>query len=249
SIIIDEVMNASVFQSKFQPEVEAILPMFSDKFLLYMPKDIVSGDFVWKFSDDDYELVAVADCTGHGVPGAMLTMLGMSSLHEIALSGTRNSAEILEMLRSKIIGYMSMNALNKMEDGMDISLIVINKKTLELNFAGAYNNLLYIRDGELCKLKATRCPIGDYIVSLKFESQYLQLKKGDCIFMLSDGFISQFGGPEGRKFPQQQLFDILKENHDKPMEELKLILTENFRNWQGERFQVDDVSILGFRVG
>ncbi len=248
SLIMDEVMNASILQSKFQPEVEAVLPMFPDKFLLYMPKDIVSGDFVWKFSDDEYELLAVADCTGHGVPGALLTMLGMSSLHEIALSGVRNSAEILEKLRSKIIGYMSMNALKKMEDGMDISLITINKKTLQLDFAGAYNNLLYIRDGKLQKLKATRCPIGDYIISLDFQSQYLQLKKGDCVFMLSDGYISQFGGPEGRKLPQQKLFNILQENHDKPMEELRQILIDNYIEWQGEREQVDDVSILGFRV-
>lgn len=245
---LGDLNAAALLQGKFLPVIDKMLPIFSDKFLIYWPKNIVSGDFVWQFSDNEYVILAVSDCTGHGVPGAMLTMIGMSSLQEIAMQGVRNSAEILEKLREKIINLTSMNALNRLEDGMDISLVTINKKTMVLDFAGAYNSLFYIREGKLNKIKATRCPIGDFVAIKKFESQYLQLEKGDCIFMFSDGYTSQFGGPDGNKLPQQDFFRLITENHQKPMNELSEILTEYYRNWQGRQEQVDDVTVFGFRV-
>ncbi|MCQ2250122.1 MAG: SpoIIE family protein phosphatase [Bacteroidales bacterium] len=239
---------AHAIQMAIQPDLKEFGEVFSDKFLLYIPRDIVSGDFFWKFSDDNHEMLVVADCTGHGVPGAMLTMLGTSILQTLASSGMRKAAEVLQELRARIIFLMGVNSVNKMQDGMDISLIVIDKATMKLDYAGAYNNLVYIRDGELHEIKATRCPIGEYIVEPPFKSQELQLQKDDCIYIMSDGYASQFGGDDNRKYSQRKLLKLLLEHHKEPMADFCKLLKKHFNDWRGNCEQVDDVTVAGFRV-
>ncbi len=246
--VSNELKSTAVFLEKFLPDFNSYLPMFPDKFLIFMPKDYVSGDFFWKFSDQEYEMIALADCTGHGMPGAMLTMLGRSTLRDIAISKERSAKNILGKLRKRIKELMSLNALNKMQDGMDISLIVINKNTLMMDFAGAYNSLLMVRNKTLNKIQATRCPIGEYVLELEFESHFIQLEKGDCIYMLTDGYTSQFGGKENSKIKPSQLNNLILTHHQKPMEEFKEILIDYFQKWKNDNEQVDDVTFFGFRV-
>jgi len=240
--------KAHELQKAIQPVPNELGNVFLEAFVLYLPRDIVSGDFFWKYSDKRYELIAVADCTGHGMPGAMLTMLGISILDEIAVTGERSSAAILELLRCRIKELMTTNRLNKMQDGMDISLMVIDRQTLMLDFAGAYNSLVYIRNGQLNTLKATRCPIGEYVVEKPFMAQQLQLQMGDCIYLMSDGYWSQFGGPDGKKISQAHFMELLSIVHLKTMMEQESFLQEYFRAWQGNSEQVDDVTVAGFRV-
>lgn len=239
---------AHALQRAVLPDQEDFGSVFSDKFLIYIPCDIVSGDFYWRYNDLHHEMLVVADCTGHGVPGAMLTMVGTSILHDIANTGIRDAAIVLEKLRTQIKYMMAVNSDYKMHDGMDISLIVVNKHNMKMEFAGAYNNLVYIRDGKINTLKASRCPIGEYLKDIAFESQILQLMKGDEIYLMSDGYSSQFGGERESKIGQKKLLDMILANHNNSMEELATILKNYFYQWKGQLESVDDVTIAGFRV-
>jgi len=246
--VVAGIENASQLQLSIQPTLEQLGEIFSETFVLYMPRDVVSGDFIWKKSDQRYDIVAVADCTGHGMPGAMLSMFGVCTLNEIMASGERKANAILEQLRDRIKFLMSTNTLNKMQDGMDISLMVIDKQTKMLEFSGAYNSLCYIRNAEMRQMKATRCPIGEYVIEKPFRSETLQLMDGDCIYLMSDGYWSQFGGLDQCKMRQAQFFELLVANHQKPMLEQREILETYYREWQGQNEQVDDVTVVGFRV-
>ncbi|MCQ2250117.1 MAG: SpoIIE family protein phosphatase [Bacteroidales bacterium] len=238
---------ANAIQMAVQSDIYDPDTVFRDQFLLYIPRDIVSGDFFWRYSDMHHEMLVVADCTGHGVPGALLTMLGTSMLQDMATSGIRNSGEMLNELRLRIKAMLGANQLNRMQDGMDISLIIIDRATMTLDFAGAYNSLWYIRDGQFGELKANRCPIGEYVLEKSFESKYLQLCPGDMIYMLSDGYTSQFGGSDNSKISSRQLKAILLENNGKSMAEIREILLKKFNDWKGQNPQIDDVTIAGFR--
>ncbi|MCQ2253241.1 MAG: tetratricopeptide repeat protein, partial [Bacteroidales bacterium] len=248
AIMDKSLLYAKSIQMAVQPEIEDFGTVFSEKFLIYIPRDIVSGDFFWKFSDDRYEMLAVADCTGHGIPGAMLTMLGTSTLLDIASQGKRNSGDILNELRDRIKFMMGVNSDRRMMDGMDISLMVIDKESMVLDFAGAFNSLFYIRDGKFQELRANRCPIGEYVVEKPFKSQYLQLQKDDYIYVMSDGYGSQFSEVSDRKITQGLLQKLILEHHREPMSDFRDFLVEFFLNWKGNSDQIDDVTIAGFRV-
>jgi len=245
--VLDNINYTYYIQTLLLPSPDKVGISFSDRFVLFVPKDIVSGDFYWCYQDADCEMIAVADCTGHGVPGAMLTMLGMSALQEIASSGERDAGRMLHKLRENIKYMMSQNE-NKMHDGMDISLAVIDRHTMQMCYAGAFSPMIYIHDNTCEVLKATRCPIGDYVDERPFESQTVQLKPGDCIYMMSDGYHSQFGGPSDSKFPKRRLRELLLKNHQLPMQEQKTILHDTLIEWQGNSEQVDDITMLGMRV-
>ncbi len=239
---------AHALQRSVLPDAEDFGSVFSDKFLLYIPRDIVSGDFYWRFSDSRHEMLVVADCTGHGIPGAMLTMLGTTILHDIANSGVRGASQVLEKLRAQIKYLMAVNSLHKMQDGMDISLIIVDRQTMEMEYAGAFNNLVYIRNGEMKTIKACRCPIGAYIIDVPFKSDRLQLQKDDEIYLMSDGYSSQFGGEDNSKLGQRKLLEMILANHQTTMEQLGAFLKDYFYEWKGSCDSVDDVTIAGFRV-
>lgn len=248
-VIMDRSLTyAHNIQMATQPEEEDFGTVFSDKFLIYIPRDVVSGDFFWKFSDDRYEMLAVADCTGHGVPGAMLTMLGTSILLDIASNGLTNSGEILNELRDRIKFLLTVNSERHLQDGMDISLIVIDKETMLLDFAGAFNSLFYIRDGKMNELRAQRCPIGEYVVEKPFKSQFLQLQKGDYLYMMSDGYGSQFSSHSDRKITQRVFLQMILDHYTEPMDQFRDYLIKYFQDWKGDYEQIDDVTVAGFKV-
>ncbi len=248
TMLMEDLNNTYMLQMALQPTDKELGAVFLEMFLLYMPRDVVSGDFFWKQTVGEYELIAVADCTGHGIPAAMLVMLGICTLNDILASGEVRPDCILEELRTRIKLLMSTNALNKMKDGMDISLVSIHRKSMTMEYAGAYNSLYYIRNGKMYKMPATRCPIGEYVNEYKFEKQVMQLQIGDCIYMMTDGYWSQFGGVDQTKMKHAQFLDILHSIHQKSMKEQKEILENFYAEWRGLNDQVDDVTVVGFRV-
>jgi serine phosphatase RsbU (regulator of sigma subunit) len=196
-------------------------------------------------------ILAAADCTGHGVPGAFMSIMGISFLNEIANNKDVNTAaEALNHLRHNVITSLNREgSVTDTKDGMDISLCVFDFKNMMMQFAGAYNPLYMIRQGELAVIKADRMPIGIHERdSSPFTNMEFSIHKGDVFYILSDGYIDQFGGQEGKKFMTKQFKDLIQKIHDKPMLEQKEILWQTILEWRGEIEQVDDIIIIGVRV-
>ena len=245
--IIDSINYAKRIQQAILKEEEHVSAHLPPHFILFKPKDIVSGDFYWALEKAEYLYVTAADCTGHGVPGAFLTMLGISYLNEInACEETLTPAEVLYQLRDKIVKELSRHGTTK--DGMDISLMRLNLKTNEVMWAGAFNPLWYIEKGELKEIKADKQPIG-YMEELKpFTNHTLHLNTNDTVYLFTDGFADQFGGEKGKKYKYKQLEENLLANSNKPLDEQKQLLNTSFTNWKGNLEQVDDVTIIGIRI-
>ncbi len=247
--IDNNILIAQNIQKSILPDMDSWGNCFDDKFLLFKPRDGVSGDFYWKYEDSQYEILAVADCTGHGVPGASMSMIGAAALQDIVSHHERDAAQILEKLRSRIKTLLHQNYKEqKIQDGIEMGIVVIDKQTMIMEYAGAYNPLTYIRNGKLFVMKAVKCPVGIYISEKPFTSEKLQLQKGDCIYMMSDGYTSQFGGSDNKKISKNDMMDLLLKNHHKPMDEQKACLDNYFENWRGDGLQIDDVLVAGFRV-
>ncbi|MCE9538393.1 MAG: serine/threonine-protein phosphatase, partial [Bacteroidetes bacterium] len=193
---------------------------------------------------------AAVDCTGHGVPGAVMSMLGISFLNDIvSIEGLLTPAEILNRLRDKIVKELRQTGgADGNKDGMDISLARLNLKTKELEWAGANNSLNLIRNGELGIVKADKQPIGYHPNSHPFTNHKIQLKKGDNIYLYSDGYADQFGGPKGKKFKYKQLDDLILTLKLLPMSRQKELLKKHFTDWKGSLEQVDDVCVFGVRI-
>lgn len=245
--VLDSIRKAHYIQNTMLPNPDKFGVSFSSGFVIYKPRDIVSGDFFCQYYDHAHEMLAVADCTGHGVPGAILTMLGASALQDIALHGVRDAAQVLELLRARVVSIMEMNDGSHIQDGMDITLIVVDRHRRCLDFAGAFNNLVYIRNGEYNVLKATRTPVSKYFRMLPFASQKMDLREGDVFYLATDGLTSQFGGPDGGKYPSVRFRDLLMRVHMLPMQEQKEIIEKDFLEWKGTEDQVDDVTLIGLR--
>jgi serine phosphatase RsbU (regulator of sigma subunit) len=249
--ITDSINYASRIQQAVHPPQNYFDNTFSDHFILYLPRDIVSGDFYWIAEDKDKLYFTAADCTGHGVPGAFMSMLGISSLNEIFSNKNDNltAGRILNLLREKI--KFSLHQTGKdseTKDGMDMALCVLHKKKKILEYAGAYNPLYLIRDGELQEYKADRMPIGIYLVEKSsFTNNKIKIKKGDVIYIFSDGYADQFGGPAQTKFKTVNIKKLLLEINNKPMNEQKQILVDRFNKWKGKLNQIDDVIFIGIR--
>lgn len=246
---------------------ETIDAIFPDHFLLYKPRNIVSGDYYWIGQFGDNKVCIVADCTGHGVPGGFMSMLGMTNLNYIVGQELRPD-EILNKLRKAIITSLrqkdesivaqmaengdapvAVEKKDRSQDGMDVAMYVINEKEMTLSFAGANNPLVLIRDGEVQVIKASKMPVGIYAKLDPFERVDMELKKGDCLYTFSDGFQDQFGQATGRKFMSKHLREVLLENHQKPMAEQKEILNKTYEDWRGPAdLQTDDVVLMGVRI-
>jgi ligand-binding sensor domain-containing protein/serine phosphatase RsbU (regulator of sigma subunit) len=231
---------------------DAILPadkIYPNTFVLFKPKDIVSGDFYWIMEKNEKELIAAVDCTGHGVPGAFMSLIGHSSLNKIVYEhGITQPASILDMLNAEVYKtlHQRIDFGEEVRDGMDIALISFSKKEFKLEYAGAYNSLYHIRKGELTEIKASKFAIGhDPADGSKYENHTVHLEKGDTVYIYSDGYADQFGGDDGKKFMSKKLKNLLISIQDKPMEEQKVILDENFEEWRGNFEQIDDVVLIG----
>ncbi len=247
--ITDSIYYAKRIQTAIFPPEEYFGKHLSDYFVLLKPRDIVSGDFYWLREKDSKIFVAAADCTGHGVPGAFMSILGITFLNEIVNKyGFYKPSEVLDGLRNKII--TSLNQRGKegdSRDGMDISLCVIDEENNRIQFSGANNPLFIIRDGELVEMKGDKMPVGIHVTNHPFYNHEVSLKKGDSIYIFSDGFSDQFGGEKGKKFKIKNFKTLLLENWEKPMEEQKAIINYAFDQWRGDHDQVDDILVIGIR--
>jgi len=204
--LTDSIHYAKRIQTAMLPSVNILNEVYPENFIFFKPRDIVSGDFFWMRKINHYFVIAAADCTGHGVPGAFMSMLGMSLLNEIVTRREITQAnQILDALRSEIkVSLGQTGKATESKDGMDIALCVINTQTNELQFSGAYNPLLLVRNNEIIEYKANRMPIGVHLVEKPFENTLVQLQNNDCIYLFSDGYIDQFGGEKSDKFKRKR---------------------------------------------
>jgi ligand-binding sensor domain-containing protein/serine phosphatase RsbU (regulator of sigma subunit) len=247
--ITDSINYAKRIQIALLKEEEHVSEHLPEHFILFKPKDIVSGDFYWSIEKEKYFYVAAVDCTGHGVPGGFMSMLGVSFLNEIT-SGSEilTPAEILNKLRTEILKELRQTGVdNESKDGMDISLMRMDIKTKEIQWSGA-NNGIYIIDSELKEILPDKQPIGYYPLMKPFTNHTFKAENNSLLYLFTDGYADQFGGPKGKKFKYRQLEDLLLTNAGKSMKEQKRILDEVFENWKGNLEQVDDVCIIGIKI-
>lgn len=249
---ISESINYSrKIQNAILPNEELIQHYLPESFILYKPKDVVSGDFPYYYKEANSIYLAAVDCTGHGVPGAMLSLIGFLTLTDIINSPVEKSpAEILTGLHSKIVKTLKQDVpTNDASDGMDIALCKIDLRAKKLQFSGAHRPLFFFRDGQLLEYKAARLPIGgnQYKTKTIFQNHEIDIKKGDSFFIFSDGYQDQFGGPYNKKYSSLSIQNFLIANYNLPMEELKERLTNEFMEWKGEEKQIDDILFIGVK--
>jgi len=250
-MILDSIRYAERIQSAILPPVHILKEHLSDYFILFKPRDIVSGDYYWAREKDQKLLIAVADCTGHGVPGGFLSMLGISSMNEIVnRSKELDPGQILEQLREIVITSLHQTgSKDEAQDGIEIALCVIDLKKKTLEYSGANRPLYLVRDGGVEHHRPSRMPIGIYEQEpTPFATHSLKLKQGDSIYLFSDGYVDQLGGPHRKTFRVINFRKLLLEVQDRTMEEQKSILVKNLDAWQGKVEQIDDILVLGFRI-
>ncbi len=246
--VIDSINYASRIQHAILPPDNKISAHLEKNFILYLPKDIVAGDFYWLEKDDNLLHFAVADCTGHGVPGAMVSVVCHNALNRsVREFNFANPAEILNKTRELVIETFDQGNEN-VNDGMDIALCTLDLNKKILQFSGANNPLLIIRKKELIEFKGDRQPIGIFSNSKQFTNHEIELKSNDSIYIFTDGFQDQFGGINGKKLKLKGLKEILLSNSNKSMRHQKSRIEDAFKLWKSDLEQIDDVCIMGFRV-
>ena len=250
--IIDSVHYAKKIQQAILPSQELIYSFLPDSFIFFKPKNIVSGDFYWAHRiDENQVLFAAVDCTGHGVPGAFMSIMGYHLLEQVIMEHKMvEPALILNQLSKSVVKSLKQtNELGSVKDGMDIALCKIDYKNYELEFAGAHNSLYLIRDGVLTETKADRKSIG---ISLSksdhFFNHKIKLEKGDCLYIFSDGFVDQKGGPDNNKFFYQPFKQLLIDIHQLSMQDQKQKLEKIISAWKGDKEQIDDILVIGVRI-
>ena len=249
--ITDSIRYAKRLQTAVMPDNAMISTMLSDYFVFFRPKDIVSGDFFWAKKQNDKVIVCAADCTGHGVPGGFLSMLGMSFLNEISAHEKDFKAhEILNLLRARVKGTLIKEGQeNETKDGMDICLCIIDEKNRKVQYAGANNPLYIIRNKEVMEFAADKMPIGAYLAEKEsFTNNEIDLQANDEIFMFSDGYRDQMGGPLQKRLKSPGFRKLLVDINDKPMKTQKDLMEKFFDDWRGNNEQVDDILVFGVKV-
>jgi phosphoserine phosphatase RsbU/P len=245
--ITDSINYAGRIQKAIVPAEEEVKACFPDAFILLKPKDIVSGDFYWISKKGEHIFFALADCTGHGVPGGFMTMLGVSFLDEIVNEkNISDPAAILDLLREKIITSLKQTgATGENKDGMDLVLCDFDLAEKKLSFAGANNSLYLFRNETLTEFKTDKQPCGFYHKPFAFTRKEINLQQHDVIYLFTDGFPDQFGGLKGKKFKYRQLEEKIIKYRKHPMAEQKDMLNQEFENWRENYEQVDDVLLAG----
>jgi len=246
--ITDSIEYAKMIQTAILPSME----LFSHKvehFVVFKPRDIVSGDFYWAEEIDGKYLIVTADCTGHGVPGAFMSMLGISLLNEIIISKEISSPDqVLNHLRDKIIEALRQKTGSIVKDGMDMTVCLFDRNTLQLQFSGANNPLYLISDGLLSQIKGDKMPVAIHDIMDPFSLHQLNLKRGDTFYTFSDGFADQFGGPKRKKFLSKNFKNLLLSVQDLSMIEQGNRLDEVFTDYRKELEQIDDVVVIGVKA-
>ena len=247
--ILSSIYYAKRIQNTILPKKADLEEAFKDGFIFFKPRDVVSGDFYWSFTHEDEVFFAVVDCTGHGVPGAFVSMTANNHLNRIIKEKrVSDVGEILSELNKAIKKSFQEDGEESAQDGMDMSLVRFNKKSKSLDFAGAQNGIWHIRNGELTDHKVDKVSIGGFTeAEYHFKTKSIQIQEGDSLIMFTDGFADQFGGEKNKKFKSKKLKELLLSINDKSMNEQRKILSETFKSWQGDYEQVDDVLVVGVK--
>lgn len=248
--VMDSIHYAKRIQRALLTSENYFKKHVNDFFILYKPKDIVSGDFYWALNLNNKFYLATADCTGHGVPGAFMSLLNISFLNEVIIEKKITRPDlILDEIRNDIIKALNPEGNEKAKDGMDCSLCCFDFEKMELTVAAANNPVWILRDNKLLEIKPDKMPVGMYADEIKpFSLEIFKLEKGDVVYTFTDGYADQFGGPKGKKFKYKQLEEKLITNHNKPMAEQKEILLETFDKWKEGLEQIDDVLLIAIKV-
>jgi len=257
--ITDSINYAQKIQAAILPSDEYIKSLLPEHFVLFKPKDIVSGDFYWFAEKDGRALAVAADCTGHGVPGAFMSMIGSSLLNESVIEkGITDPGKILQAIKDGVIKALRQTGGRlQQKDGMDMALCSFDAANKNVQYAGAYNPLIIVRNGEVLETRADRMPIGIYEDDggKTFTTHDIQLQDGDSVYIYSDGFVDQFGGPKGKKFMSKRFKQALIDAQSLTMEEQEKMLGKLVEDWRthseqpgGISEQMDDILVIGVRV-
>jgi len=248
--ITSSITYAQRIQEAMLPSQFVIREHLPNSFILFRPRDIVSGDFFWFAEKDDHIFIAAVDCTGHGVPGAFMSMIGTQLLNDLVNKrGLRDSDAILDELHEEVKRALKQEQTQN-NDGMDMALCVIHKDTHEVQFSGAKNPLIFVRNGEIELIKGDRYPIGGSQIGQRkpYQKHKLELDSETTFYIYSDGFQDQYGGPDNRKFMTKHFRALLHRIHDLPMRQQQKELEKALEEWKGQQSQVDDILVMGFRL-
>jgi serine phosphatase RsbU (regulator of sigma subunit)/Tfp pilus assembly protein PilF len=250
--ITDSINYAQNIQQAILPDSVTAKNILGESFVLFLPRDIVSGDFYWMHRMENGEVFfAVADCTGHGVPGAFMSMMGNDMLNKIIIDhGISDTGKALTELNNEVKKALAKNiSSDRMRDGMDITLCKLSSDRSKVHYSSAMRSVYHISGETMNEVKGDKSPIGGNTdFDFAFSSNEFNVKKGDCIFLSTDGFADQFGGSDGKKFMSKNLKDLFMKNKNETMDKQCSILTRNFKEWRSSFEQVDDVTVLGIRI-
>ncbi len=248
--ITDSIQYAKRIQNALMASDSLLKKNLPEYFVLYKPKDIVSGDFYWAEKTENKFLLAVCDCTGHGVPGAFMSLLGVSFLNEITKEKNITQPDLIfSSLRENIIHAINPEGNEEGKDGMDAVLCSFDFEKMEMNFACSNNPLWIFRNNQCLEIKPDKFPIGKYEGEIKpFTLHSEKLQKGDLIYLFTDGYADQFGGAKGKKFKYKNIQQILSLHANKTMSEQKKVLDKTIETWKGNLEQVDDILIIGIKI-
>lgn len=246
--ILDSITYAKRLQDAILPPLSAVKEQFPDSFILFKPKDIVAGDFYWFEQIDDLTFFAAADCTGHGVPGAMVSVVCSNALNRAVKEfGIKEPGKILDKVRELVVETFQKSG-SDVKDGMDISLCSYHKKSSQLKWAGANNPLWIIKSGELVEYKANKQPIGKVDSPTPFTTHLIDLASGDAVYVFTDGYADQFGGPKGKKFKYAPFKETLQSLQSLAADQQSKELDQVIENWKGKLAQVDDILVMGIKI-
>ncbi len=248
--LVSSLKYASFIQRAVLPDQRFLENTLADHFILHKPRDIVSGDFYYCSRKEELIVVAAGDCTGHGVPGALLSIMGASFLNEILNSrGPCKPSRILNLLRERVMNVLHQRGEDlENKDAMDMALCVFNPGNRELMYAGANNPLYHVRKKVLTEIKADKMPVGiNAIEEDSFTNHTMQLKPGDTVYIFSDGYADQFGGPRNKKFKYGPLKELLIRISDQNMDDQKKELELEIDTWKGDNPQIDDILVFGIK--
>lgn len=249
--ITDSIKYAKKIQQAIAPNIEDFNRNFTDSFILYKPKDIVSGDFYWfDHFENETTVFAAADCTGHGVPGAFMSLICSDIMYKVINDQKINDpAKALMSIDDRLVHLIKKSSEASANDGMDIALCTYHKPSHKLFYAGAHRPLLLIRNKEIIEYRPNKYSIGGHTSEGKhFDLAEVNVLPGDLIYLLTDGYADQFGGDNGKKFKYKNFKELVLSVSDKPMKEQKEILDETFEAWRGTLEQIDDVCVIGVKI-
>ncbi len=249
--IEDSIHYASRIQRAILPPDDYLRKVAPNAFFYYRPRDIVSGDFYWVASKNKKLIISAVDCTGHGVPGAFMSIVGNNQLnYAINVENATRPADILRILDDGVTETLRQTKNESIRDGMDLAMVTIDDKKKLVQFSGAFNPLILVRNGELTKFKGDRVPIGGHYIEKKksFTNQEFIYEPGDMIYMYSDGYADQFGGPKGGKYMSGKFVKFLQQLASEPIEKQEAMLEAELVKWMGDEHQIDDILVIGVRL-